>query len=339
MGLSKMSTDAPPIGLVGDVGGTNARFALARRRDGRLVIDQPRSVRAADFASGDDAVKAYLAGLGLSAPPAVAVIAAAGPVEDGAVSFTNNTRWRFSQTGLAQACGFSRARLINDFTAQALAIAHFQDQDLRRIGAPGPAPARGTAVILGPGTGFGVSARVDDGQTRAIATGEGGHVGFSPSDEVEIEIARRLMARHGRVSIERILSGPGLLTLYQILAELRGEDAPCAAPDEVTQKALAGEPLCRMALERFCAILGAVAGDFALAYGAKAGVYISGGIAPGVFDILAASDFRRRFEAKGRMSEYLKPIATFVVTQPFVALIGAASLLEESLLDEEASLA
>ena len=108
-----------------------------------------------------------------------------------------------------------------------------------------------------------------------------------------------------------------------------GEPAVRTAPDQITEGALAGEPLCRLALERFCAILGSVAGDFALAYGAKAGVYVSGGIAPGVVDVLAASDFRRRFEAKGRMSDYLKPISTFVVMQPHTALIGAASLLAE----------
>ena len=321
---------APPLGLVGDVGGTNARFALARRDSGgRMLIDQPVAYRAADYASGDDAVLAYLSRLDLKAPPAFAVIAAAGPIEDGAVTFTNNTAWRFSEAGLAKAGGFSRARLINDFTAQVLAIDHFQDQDLRRIGPAGPQPGRATAVILGPGTGFGVGARVDDGEARAILTAEGGHSGFAPGDETEVEIVRRLMARYGRVSVERILSGPGLLNLYQVLADLRGEHPTCTAPDQITRQALAGEPLCRAAVERFCAMLGSVAGDFALAYGAKGGVYISGGIAPDIIDLLAASDFRRRFEAKGRMSDYVIAISTWVVLEPFAALVGAASLLGE----------
>ena len=125
------------------------------------------------------------------------------------------------------------------------------------------------------------------------------------------------------------MSGPGLLNLYQTLAEMRGEPTVCTEPDQVTHQALAGEPLCRLALERFCAILGSVAGDFALAYGAVAGVYVSGGIAPAVIEVLAASDFRRRFEAKGRMSDYLKTISTFVVIQPHAALIGAASRLHD----------
>ena len=320
-------TEAPLLGLVGDVGGTNARFALARRRDGRLAVDNPVTYRAADYPSGDAAVAAYLTDLKLEAPPAFAVVAAAGPIEDGAVVFTNNTAWRFSESGLVKTGGFSRARLINDFTAQALAIEHLQDADLRHVGGPAQRPPKGTAAILGPGTGFGVAARVDDGRHVAILTGEGGHTGFAPEDETEVEILRRLMARYGRVSIERVMSGPGLLNLYQTLAELGGERAVCTEPDQITRQALTGEPLCRLALERFCAILGSVCGDFALAYGAKAGVYVSGGIAPGIIAVLAASEFRSRFEAKGRMSDYLKPIPTFVVTQPHTALIGAASLL------------
>ena len=319
----------PLLGLIGDVGGTNARFALARRQDGRLLIDHPVSFRAADYPTGEAALEAYLGQLGLTEPPAFAVIAAAGPIEGGSVVFTNNTAWRFSEPALARAGGFARVRLINDFTAQALAIEHLQDGDLRRIGPPGDRPGRGTAAILGPGTGFGVGARVDDGHARAILTSEGGHCGFAPGDPEEIEIVRCLTELHCRVSVERILSGPGLLSLYQILAGMRGEAAVCDSPDQVTRGALAGEPLCRLALDRFCAILGSVAGDFALAYGAKAGVYVSGGIAPDIVDVLAASDFRHRFEAKGRMSDYLKPIATFVVMQPHTALIGAASLLDE----------
>ncbi|HEX4181545.1 MAG TPA: glucokinase [Caulobacteraceae bacterium] len=321
------ATDPDLLGLVGDVGGTNARFALAYRRDGRLAIDQPASFRAADYRSGDDALKAYLDQLKAPARPAFAMVAAAGPIDQGQVTFTNNTDWRFSEDGLEKAGGFRRARLINDFTAQALSIDHLQDADVRHVGGPNSRPREGSAAIIGPGTGFGAGARIDDGQGRAILTSEGGHTGFSPEDQTEVEIIRHLMERFGRVSVERLLSGPGLLNLYQTLGLMRGEPAPCAHPDDVTRQALAGEPLSRVALERFCAILGSVAGDFALAYGAVAGVYVSGGIAPAVIDILAASDFRRRFEAKGRMSDYLKAIPTFVVMQPHAALVGAASRL------------
>jgi len=159
-------------------------------------------------------------------------------------------------------------------------------------------------------------------------TGEGGHSAFAPENDIEIEIVRRLTVRYGPVSIERVLSGPGLLNLYQTLAEMAGEPAPLTAADQVTRAGLDGEGLARTALSRFCAILGSVAGDLALAMGAQAGVYISGGIAPDIFDFLTASDFRRRFETKDRMQAYLSAIPTRVVVQPYAALIGAAALLD-----------
>lgn len=312
-------------GLVGDVGGTNARFALAHVEGGEIRLEAPASFKAADYPAGIDAVRAFLDQAGER--PQLAVIAAAGPIENGAVEFTNNLGWRFSEAELRRACGFSAARLINDFTAQALAIDHFRPADLHRIGPDVQAAPRATAVILGPGTGFGAGARVDDGTARAIVTGEGGHSGFAPGDEVELDIVRLLMKKFGRVSVERLVSGPGLLNLYQALAELQGEAAVCERPDQVTAEALAGTPLAKAALDRFCAILGSVAGDFALAIGARGGVYVAGGIAPGILPTLGASAFRARFESKGRMSDYLKPIPTHVVTAPHAALIGSASQL------------
>ena len=318
----------PAHGLVGDVGGTNARFALAHVEAGGVRVEDPVGFKAADYPTGDAALRAYLDQLpaGLERPR-FAVVAAAGPITDGAVTFTNNTAWTFSEAGLARAGGFDGVRLINDFTAQALAIEHLRAADLHRIGPAGAPPKRGTTAILGPGTGFGVAARIDDGAHRATLTSEGGHMGLSADDALEIEVIRRLAALHGRVSVERVLSGPGLLQLYHVLAAIRGEAAPIATPDRVTEAALAGEPLAALALERFCGFLGAVAGNFALAYGARKGVYISGGIAPDILDFLAASDFRARFESKGRMSDYVKAIPTLVVIQPHAALVGAASLL------------
>jgi glucokinase len=327
--MRKIASAKPLTGLVGDVGGTHARFAVAKVTGGVITLDDPVSYRAADYPSGDEALSAYLAQRGPTDRPRYAVVAAAGPIDDGAVTFTNNPAWSFSERDLAKVGGFDKARLINDFTAQALALEHLKAKDCRRIGPAGRPPKRGTTVVLGPGTGFGAAARVDDGEARATSTTEGGHAGFSPGDDVEVEILRRLLLRFGHVSIERVLSGPGLLNLYQALAEIRGEPTPCIAPDEITRHGLAGEALCKLALERFCAILGSVAGDFALTYGARGGVYISGGIAPDIFDFLSASDFRRRFEAKGRMSDYLKPIPTQVVINPHSALIGAASQLAE----------
>ncbi len=314
-------------GLVGDVGGTNARFALAHVENGVVRVEEPAVFPAADFRAGDDALRAYLRQLTKAERPAFAVVAAAGPITGGAVTFTNNVAWTFSEAGITQAGGFSKVALINDFTAQALAIDHLAPADLVRLGPEITAPARGTVAIMGPGTGFGAAARVDDGTSAAILTGEGGHAGLSPATALEIEVVRRLAIEHGRVSVERLISGPGLLALYQRLGEIRGLAAPIAEPAGVTHAALAGQVLAKAALGAFCALLGSVAGDFALAYGARRGVYISGGIAPDILDFLKASDFRARFEDKGRMSDYTRAIPTFVVVQPHAALIGAASLL------------
>jgi glucokinase len=314
-------------GLVGDIGGTNARFALAHLSDGAVRLDDPVTLPAADFAEGKDAVRAFMTRLAPDERPSLAVIAAAGPVTDGAVTFTNKLGWRFEEQDLAKACGLAAVRLINDFTAQALAIDHFEPAQVRRIGPEGHPIPRSTAAILGPGTGLGAAAQVDDGTNRAILTCEAAHAAFAPVDETELEILRLLMNRYGRVSIERILSGPGLLNLYQALAEIEGLAAVCLHPDEVTERGLAGDPLARLTLERFCAILGSVAGDFALQTGARRGIYIAGGIAPVILGFLESSDFRARFEAKGRMSDYVKAIPTFVVTAPYVAMVGAAGLL------------
>jgi len=317
-------------GLVGDVGGTHARFAIATRADDerRFRISQARVLDAARYRTGDAALAAYLAELS-TAPPKIAVIAAAGPISKGAVSFTNNRRWRFDERRLAKTGGFARVSLINDFTAQALAIPRLRWSDTRFVGPPLRGLAHATRAILGPGTGFGAAALVDDGRAQAVMTGEGGHAGFAPEEDIEVEILRRLNKRGiERVSVEHLLSGPGLLNLYKTLGDIADQPAPIDAPDQVTRAGLAGDALAREALARFCAILGSAAGNFALATGARGGVYISGGIAPDILDFLEASDFRRRFEAKDRMGDYLSVIPTRVVVQPHAALIGAASLLE-----------
>jgi glucokinase len=322
--------DCEIVGLVGDVGGTNARFAIAEVRGGKIRLRDAKVLAAADYKTSDTALSAYLEGLRAGDPkPDYAVVAAAGPVQRGTVTFTNNTAWKVSEQELIKAGRLKGARVINDFTAQALALDHLKASALKRIGPKGTVAKTGAAVIIGPGTGFGGGARVFDGAAWATVTGEGGHSSWAAAEPVEIEVLKRLTVRYGRVSVERVLSGPGLLNLYQTLGEIEGLPAPLAKPAEVTQAALAGDRLALMALERFCAILGSVAGDFALCFGAVRGVYISGGIAPDIFDVLAASDFRKRFEMKGRMSDYLKPIPTHVVVEPHAALIGSASVLRE----------
>jgi len=313
------------LAVVGDVGGTHARFGLADLARPELDIEQPLTFLCADHESGHAALSAYLDRIGVEALPAAAAIAVAGPVVGGAMSFTNMS-WSLSEAGL-QAFGFRRATLINDYGALAVAAPHLSPADWRAIGPDLPAPD-GSLAVLGAGTGFGVSLLARDGRGQAIVSTEGGHIAFAPSDEVEIQVLRILAKAFGRVSIERILSGPGLVNLHGALCEIAGLRTSCVSPADITASARAGDRAAAETLERFCAIFGAVAGDFALSYGAQGGVYIAGGIAPRLIDVMQTSAFRRRFEAKGRFADYVAAIATRVITHPYPALLGAAYALQ-----------
>lgn len=312
-------------GLVGDVGGTNARFALV---DGQGHIRHPRSFPAKEYASLAAAIAEYLdQTMGRKRPPR-AVIAVAGPVLDGEIEFTN-LDWQISEGDLLAHFEFEAVRLINDFAAQALACPQLEPDDLRVLGPELRGGADCPMVILGAGTGFGVAglARGERGDVM-IAT-EGGHAGFAPCDDVEVEVWRRLKAAYGRVSIERLLSGPGLFDLYKALAEIEGVGAELPDDKSVIEACNAGDRRAGAAVDRFCGILGSVAGDLALSFGARGGVFVSGGLAPRVADRLAVSDFRRRFEDKGRLSAYLAQIPTSLVLHPYPAIVGAARELAQ----------
>jgi glucokinase len=233
-----------------------------------------------------------------------------------------------SEAALVDA-GFPSARLINDYTALALSVRHLEPQDLGSIGGAATAVANQTVAVLGAGTGLGVSAAVRDGQSEAIATTEGGHIAFAPSDDIEIEILRQLTTQFGRVSLERLLSGPGLVSLRWALGRIAGREAEPLSPEQIVTRATAREDaLCVESLDRFCAIYGAAAGDIALVYGARGGVYLGSGIAPSILGWLRQSAFRSRFEAKGRFAGYLKAIPTQVILHPYAALLGAAQSLQ-----------
>jgi len=170
------------------------------------------------------------------------------------------------------------------------------------------------------------------GDDIQVVEGEGGHIGFAPADEREIELLRLLMRRHGRVSAERVLSGPGLVALHEALATLRGETAERLDAVQIVERGRSGaDARCRETLDLFCAALGAVAGDLALLFGAHGGVYIGGGIAPRIVELLARSDFRRRFEDKGRIAGFIADVPTFIITAEMPALSGAAALLAGAL--------
>jgi len=309
------------LGLVGDIGGTNARFALVEfdGPDPRLI--EPTAYKGEDYATAEDAIEHYLQKVGVRHPDQ-AVVAVAGPIEHGSVHMTN-LDWRISEDSLRRAGGFRSATLINDFTAQALAAPRLSPKDLRQIG-PLPTAGEGDLAILGPGTGFGVAGMARRHGVDTPLTTEGGHIAFAPTDEIEIEILRSLAKQFGRVSVERILSGPGMEDLHLSLAEAEGRKVDPLPAKRITERAIEGCADSLATVDRFCAILGSTAGDIALALGARGGVFIAGGIAPRIIDLLEAGPFRARFEAKGRFVDYMQAIPTHVILHPHTALIGAA---------------
>jgi glucokinase len=309
-------------GLVGDIGGTHARFALS---EGRPAIREPRTYNVSDYPTLEAIIEAYLNDVG-GRRPTLAVLAVAGPVTNGEMEFTN-LNWRLSEMALREKAGFSGARLINDFAAQALGAPRVESKGLRRIGPDVTGQAQGTIAIMGPGTGFGLAALAYDGPRETVLATEGGHAGFAPFDEAELEIWRILRRRLGRVSIERVLSGPGLYDIYLALAEINGRAPRLNDEREVHRAGDGGDELAAGALDQFCAILGSTAGDIALSLGARGGVFITGGVALKLADRICAGGFRDRFESKGRFDSYMRAIPTQLVLEPYTALIGAAALL------------
>lgn len=308
--------------LVGDVGGTNARFALAHMIEGRPVLEHHQSFKGADHPTFLEGVRAFIDGC--AEKPTGGVIAVAGPVTDGAIDLTNSP-WRVSETELAT-LGLNPVRLINDFEALAWGAPIVPETELGDLGGPAEGDPHSTVAVLGPGTGFGVSALVRDARGGEMAMpSEGGHACFAPGDAVEDEILRILRRRYDRVSIERLICGPGLLNMHRALAEIDGRETHIDDPAEITREAMEDpRSPCGATLARFCAILGAVAGDIALTTGARGGVFVAGGIAPRILPFLKASPFRERFERKGRFTDYMAAIPTRVILHPHAALLGAA---------------
>ncbi len=324
-----MTVRTSQIGLVADIGGTNARFALARRAsDGTLSLDHRQDLAAEDFQTLALCLQAYLEGLDPGLRPTQAAFGVACPITGDQVKLTNRD-WSFSIEGLKQTFGLERLEVVNDFTAIGHSIGALTAKDVESL--PGPAwPERLTGVvsIVGPGTGLGVGGRMltKDG-AEVILASEGGHVSFAPIDGLEIEILRLLLGKFPRISNERILSGPGLGHLYEALSEIRGTAKTSPGAPAILEAALLGsDPLAVEAVERFCLILGSVLSDVALIHGASA-VAIAGGMAPRMTPFLNTAAVRSRFEAKGRSQHLLTTLPIALIRHPQPGLLGAANLL------------
>jgi glucokinase len=314
--------------LVGDMGGTNARFALVEPdSQGRPGISAIREFPVAEFASLEQLARYYLAENG-GADAQHAVLAVASAVNGDHVQITNHA-WSFSIEALRQHLGFAALEVINDFAAIAMAIPHLKAADLCAIG---PEPRAlpqvngGRFAILGPGTGLGVAGlRFHRGEPIVIES-EGGHIGFAPLTAFEIEVLRVLQRRFPRVSAERLISGAGLLNLYGAVCAIENAPAVLATPQAITAEADRDrDGRAARAVGLLCGMLGSFAGDMALAFSAWDGVYLTGGVTERLLPWLAGGSFRAHFEAKGRFECAMRETPTHVITRAHVGLVGAAT--------------
>lgn len=305
--------------LLGDIGATNARFA--RLTDG--VVGAVDSIAVSDHPRFADAVEAFL-GRHAGRMPVAAVLAVAGPVHAERCALTN-CPWLIDAAELRSTFGFFTVRILNDFEATAFALPHLTTADLHPVG-DGQAIPGAPMAVLGPGTGLGVACFIPP---NTVIPTEGGHVTLPAASSREDAIVDYLRRQFGHVSAERAVSGMGLENLYRAIAAIDGVTVPERSAADITEGALAGTcPTSRAALDVFCAMLGTVAGNIALTFGARGGVYIAGGIAPRIVRHLAGSEFRARFEAKGRFRNYLERIPVNVIMHPNATFIGLKALAQ-----------
>jgi glucokinase len=313
--------------LLGDVGGTNARFGW--QASAHTGIEHVLVLPCAAYDTLEAAIRTYLELKNLPMPR-VGALGIANPITGDVIRMTNH-HWSFSISDMQRSLGLAQLKIINDFTALALALPSIPPENLVQVGGT-VAQAFAPKALIGAGTGLGVSGLLPtDANDHWVAiAGEGGHVTLAAQNDTEYRIIELIRQRYGHVSAERVLSGQGLVDLYLALRQLKKE-APVdvAGAAEITAWALQDkDPLAQQCIEMFAGFLGSVTGDLALTLGARGGVYLGGGIVPRWLGWFETSNFRERFEAKGRFSAYLKDIPVWVINaSESPALLGAARSL------------
>ena len=304
--------------LVADIGGTNARFAIS---DETGALHDVRVLSAASFPNLDNAIAEYLSAVG-RARPTRACFAVACPVHGPEIKLTNSP-WRFVKAEIARAFDFTAFAVINDFEALAASVPSLTGDKVHML-RPGQADPGAISLVIGPGTGLGVGGYVPAGKSAwALISGEGGHIAFAPTTEREVRLWQQLRAKYGRVSAERVLNGAGLANVYRFLAGEAEQAVEEIDAPEISRRARAGDSLATEAVLMFFEILGSVAGDLALAYGSRGGVYIGGGITPKLLEFARRSSLVARFLDKGRIAGLLAPVPISVIMDERAALYGA----------------
>jgi len=308
-----------------DIGGTHARFAIAEVAGGRVVsLGEPMTQKTAEHASLQTAWQAFAAANGGSLP-AAAAISVASPITGDVIRLTNNP-WVIRPSLIPERLGAPTWTIINDFGAVGHAVGQLPDGDFVHLCGPDtPLPGQGVTTVCGPGTGLGVAQVFRTNGTYHVLSTEGGHMDYAPLDGIEDAFVKRLRRTFTRVSTERICSGPGIVAIYETLAEMEGRAVPSRDDRTIWTEALEGtDSIALAALDRFCLAMGAVAGDLALAHGAK-GVVIAGGLGLRIKDRLLRSGFDQRFVAKGRFQSLMASIPVKLITHPQPGLFGAAA--------------
>lgn len=309
-----------------DIGGTHARFALAEIADGKVVtLGEPITMKTAEHASFQTAWEAFGDMIDEPIPQAVA-IAIAGPINAEVIKFTNNP-WIIRPALIKEKLKVEAYTLVNDFEAVGHAVAQAGPEHFVHLCGPDqPLEATGTISIIGPGTGLGVAHVLRTGEGYHVQATEGGHIDFAPLDSIEDAILARLRKRYRRVSAERVVSGPGLVDIYETLASIEGRAIQQLDDKQLWSLGTSGEDsLAAAAVDRFCLSLGSIAGDIALAQGGFAGVVIAGGLGLRIKDTLLRSGFAERFRAKGRFEGLMAGLPVKLITHPQPGLFGAAA--------------
>lgn len=321
-GVNVATATAPYPRLLGDIGGTGARFAWIEAAGAPLV---PLVAASGPAPAGlEAAIRAELEANRLRLPASCA-LGIAAPVIGDRVAMTNRD-WSFSIADLRRSLGVDRLLVLNDFAALAHAIDALQPGDARRVGR-GRTVAGANVALLGPGTGLGVGGRVRTPEGTTVLVGEGGHATLAAGDEREARLLALLRQRSGHASAESVLSGPGLANLHGAVCALDGRPPEPLDARRIVENA-DSDPACAETLGLFFAFLGGFAGDLALTLGAQGGVYVAGGIVARLGTAIDRSAFRERFEAKGRRRDYLEAVATAVILDtPSLALRGADAAL------------
>jgi glucokinase len=310
--------------LIGDLGGTNARFAIASSVAPNFSDEM--ILQCADFESASSAIRHYLQEVGADAPKVIC-LAAAGPVHEQRVHFTNN-HWSIAATELASEFANSRVRLLNDFEAIAHSIPLLHESHLRTIGSATTSELDSddfTIGIVGPGTGLGTAGLRKHGGVLVPIASEGSHTGFAPETELQMKVLAALREKFERVSVERLVSGPGVENIYWALGRIRGEELPAMSVAEIFARAIDGKDDDAIeAVQIFFEVLGQFAGDLALTLSAKDGIFIAGGVAQRYPELLETSRFRAAFENKGRYREWLERVPTQLITHAQPGMLGAS---------------